>query len=74
MAVWRVILTPTGRYVRQVELIRQGSTEVTHQNTTQRTELTIQQFKVTLLVDVKVNEIINLHVITTQKHGSQIVP
>jgi len=37
-------------------------------------ELTIQQLKVTLLVDSKVNAIHDLHVTTTRKHDSQIAP
>jgi len=32
-----------------------------------RAELTIQQLKVTLLVDMKVNAILNLHATTTKK-------
>jgi len=41
---------------------------------TKRAELTIQQPKVTLLVDTKVNAILDLHVTTTRKHDSQIAP
>ena len=41
---------------------------------TKRTKLTIQQLKVTLLVDTRVNAIIDLHVTTTRKHDSQIAP
>jgi len=41
---------------------------------TKRAELTIQQLKVTLLVDAKVNAILDLHVTTTPKHDSQIAP
>ncbi len=40
---------------------------------TKRTKPTIQQLKVTLLVDTSVNAIIDLHV-TTRKHDSQIAP
>lgn len=36
--------------------------------------LTIQQFKVTLLVDTKVNAILDLHVTTTRKYDSQNAP
>jgi IS5 family transposase len=39
---------------------------------TKRAELTIQQLKVTLLVDTKVNVILDLHLTTTRKHDSQI--
>ena len=41
---------------------------------TKRAELTIQQLKMVLLVDAKENAIPNLHVKTTRKHDSQIVP
>lgn len=41
---------------------------------TKRTELTIQQLKVTLLVNAKVNAILNLHLTTTRRHDSQIAP
>jgi len=39
-----------------------------------RAELTIQQLKVTLLIDTKVNAILDLHVTTTRKHDSRIAP
>jgi len=41
---------------------------------TKRAELTIQQLKVTMLADTKVNAILDLHVTTTRKRDSQIVP
>jgi len=41
---------------------------------TKRTKLTIQRLKVTLLVDTRVNAIIDLHVTTTRKHDSKIAP
>jgi IS5 family transposase len=41
---------------------------------TKRTKLTIQQLKVTLLVDTRANAILDLHVTTTRKHDSQIAP
>ena len=41
---------------------------------TKRAKLTIQQLKVTLLVDTKSNAIIDVHVTTTRKHDSQIAP
>jgi len=63
------------RRVESLELMRQGSTAVTPQkHYTKRAELTIQQLKVTLLVDTKVNAILDLHVTTTRKHDSQIAP
>lgn len=40
---------------------------------TKRAKLTIQQLKVTLLVDTRVNAILDLHV-TTRKHDMQIAP
>ena len=36
--------------------------------------MTIQQLKVTLLVDTRANAILDLHVTTTRKHDSQIAP
>jgi IS5 family transposase len=41
---------------------------------TKRAGLTIQRLKLTLLVDAKVNAILDLHVTTTRKHDSQIAP
>lgn len=41
---------------------------------TKRAKLTIQQLKVTLLVDTKLNAILDLHVTTTRKHDTQIAP
>jgi IS5 family transposase len=41
---------------------------------TKRTKRTIQQLKVTLLVDTRANAILDLHVTTTRKHDSQIAP
>ncbi|EMA26828.1 transposase IS4 family protein [Haloarcula argentinensis DSM 12282] len=41
---------------------------------TKRAKLTIQQLKVTLLVDVWSSAIIDAHVTTTRKHDSQIAP
>jgi len=39
---------------------------------TKRTKLTIQQLKVTLLVDTRTNAILDSHVTTTRKHDLQI--
>ena len=36
--------------------------------------MTIQQLKVTLLVDTRANAILDLHVMTTRKHDSKIAP
>ncbi len=41
---------------------------------TKRTRLTIQQLKVTLLVNTRANAILDLHITTTRKHDSQIAP
>jgi len=41
---------------------------------TKRTKLTIQQLKVTLLVEARANAILDLHVTTTRKHDSQSAP
>ena len=51
----------------------QNSAEVTPRNTI-RTDLTIQQLKVVLLVDSKVNAILDLHATMTRKHDSQVAP
>jgi IS5 family transposase len=41
---------------------------------TKRAKLTIQQLKVTLLVDTRATAILDLHVTTTRKHDTQIAP
>lgn len=41
---------------------------------TKRAKLTIQQLKVTLLVDTRANVILDLHITTTRKHDTQIAP
>jgi len=46
----------------------------TSKHYTKRTKLTIQQLKVTLIVDTKANAIIDLHVTTIRKHDSQTAP
>jgi len=78
MAVWRVLLNlsvtllPTNGLVG----IDASGFDRSHasKHYTKRAELTIQQLKVTLLVDTRVNAIIDLHVTTTRKHDSQIAP
>ena len=78
MAVWRVLLNlsisllPTNG----VTGIDASGFDRNHasKHYTKRAELTIQQLKVTLLVDTRVNAIIDLHVTTTRKHDSQIAP
>jgi len=78
MAVWRVILAlstvllPTSGVVG----VDASGFDRSHasKHYTKRAEITIQQLKVTLLVDTKVNAILDLHVTTTRKHDSQIAP
>jgi IS5 family transposase len=78
MAVWRVLLNlsvtllPTNGVVG----IDASGFDRSHasKHYTKRTKLTIQQLKVTLLVDTRVNAIIDLHVTTTRKHDSKIAP
>ena len=78
MAVWRVLLNlsvtllPTNGVVG----IDASGFDRSHasKHYTKRTKLTIQQLKVTLLVDTRANAILDLHVMTTRKHDSQIEP
>ncbi len=78
MAVWRVLLNlsitllPTNGVVG----VDASGFDRCHasKHYTKRTKLTIQQLKVTLLVDMRANAILDLHVTTTRKHDSQIPP
>ncbi len=78
MAIWRVLLTlsvtqlPTNGIVS----IDASGLERSHasKHYTKRAKLRIQQLKATLLIDTRVNAIIDLHVTTTRKHDSQIAP
>jgi len=78
MAVWHVLLTlsetllPTSGVVG----VDASGFDRSHasKHDTKRAELTIQQLKVTLLVDAKVNAILDLHVTATRKHDNQISP
>jgi IS5 family transposase len=78
MAVWRVLLNlsvtllPTNGIVG----IDASGFDRSHasKHYTKRTKLTIQQLKVTLLVDTRVNAILDVHVTTTRKHDSKIAP
>ncbi len=78
MAVWRVLLSlsvtllPTNGVGGIDASVLDRSHASNHY--TKRTKLTIQQLKVTLLVDTRSNAIIDLHVTTTRKHDSQIAP
>jgi IS5 family transposase len=78
MAVWRVLLNlsvtllPTNGVVG----IDASGFDRSHasKHYTKRAKLTIQQLKVTLLVDTRSNTIIDVHVTTTRKHDSKIAP
>ncbi|WP_049918776.1 IS5 family transposase [Halorussus halophilus] len=78
MAVWRVLLNlsvtllPTNGVVG----IDASGFDRSHasKHYTKRTKLTIQQLKVTLLVDTRSNAILDVHVTTTRKHDSKIAP
>ncbi len=78
MAVWRVLLNlsvtllPTNGIVG----IDASGFDRSHasKHYTKRTKLTIQQLKVTFLVDTRSNAIIDGHVTTTRKHDSKIAP
>ena len=78
MAVWRVLLNlsvsllPTNGTVG----INASGFDRSHasKHYTKRAKLTIQQLKVTLLVDTRVNAVLDLHVTTIRKHDIQIAP
>ncbi|UPW01895.1 IS5 family transposase [Halorussus gelatinilyticus] len=78
MTVWRVLLNlsvtllPTNGVVG----IDASGFDRSHasKHYTKRAELTIQQLKVTLLVDTRANAILDLHVTTTRKHDTKIAP
>ncbi|WP_242492720.1 IS5 family transposase, partial [Halogeometricum borinquense] len=78
MTVWRVLLNlsitllPTNGVVG----VDASSFDRCHasKHYTKRTKLTIQQLKLTLLVDTRANAILDLHVTTTKKRDSQIAP
>lgn len=77
MAVWRVLLTLSATLLPTSGIVGVDASGFDRSHAskhyTKRAELTIQQLKVTLLVDTKVNAILDLHV-TTRKHDSQIAP
>lgn len=78
MAVWRVLLNlsvtllPTNGIVG----VDASGPDRIHasKHYTKRTKLTIQQLKMTLLVDTRSNAIIDVHITTTRKHDSKIAP
>ncbi|WP_435099664.1 IS5 family transposase [Halorubrum sp. N11] len=78
MAVWRVILTLSATLLPTSGVVGVDASGFDRSHAskhyTKRAELTIQQLKVTLLVDAKVNAILDLHVTATRKHDSQIAP
>ena len=76
MTVWRVLLNLSVSLLptNGVAGIDASGFDRSHasKHYTKRAELTIQQLQVTLLVDTKVNVILDLHLTTTRKHDSQI--
>ena len=78
MAVWRVLLNlsisllPTNGVVG----IDASGFDRSHasKHYTKRTKLTVQQSKVTRLVDTRADAILDIHVTTTRRHESQIAP
>ncbi|QFU84460.1 IS5 family transposase [Natronorubrum aibiense] len=78
MAVWRVLLNLSVSLLltNGVTGIDASGFDRTHasKHYTKRAKLTIQQLKVTLLVDTRANAILDLHVTTTRKHDTQITP
>jgi IS5 family transposase len=78
MAVWRILLNGSLADVplNGVIGIDASGFERAHASThyTNRTNLTIQQLKTTLLVDTATNAILDVHVTTTRKHDTQIAP
>jgi len=78
MGVWRVILTLSPMLLPTSGIIGVDASGFDRSHAskhyTKRAKITFQQLKVTLLVDTKVNAILDLHVTTTRKHDSQIAP
>lgn len=78
MAVWRVLLNLSVSLLPMngVVGIDASGFDRSHasKHYTKRAKLTIQQLKVTLLVDTRANAILDLHVTTTRKHDTQIAP
>jgi IS5 family transposase len=78
MAGWRVLLNLSVTFLptNGVVGIDASGFDRSHasKHYTNRTKLTIQQLKVTLLVDTRANAILDLHVTTTRKRDSKIVP
>jgi len=78
MGIWRVLLNlsvtllPTNGVVG----IDASGFERSHasKHYTKQKKLTIQQLKVMLVVDTRVNAIIDVHLMATRKHDSKIAP
>jgi len=72
MAVWRVILTLSATLLPTSGIVGVDASGFDRSHAskhyTKRAEFTIQQLKMTLLVDAKVNTILDLHATTTRKH------
>jgi IS5 family transposase len=78
MAVWRVLLNLSVSLLptNGVAGIDASGFDRSHasKHYTKRAKLTIQQLKVTLLVDTRVNAVLDLYITTTRKHDTQIAP
>jgi len=78
MAVWRVLLNVslTDLPLSGVTGIDASGFERAHASThyTKRTDLIIQQLKITLLVDTATNAVLDIHVTTTRKQDTKIAP
>jgi IS5 family transposase len=78
MAVWRVLLNLSVELlpINGVVGIDASGFDRSHasKHYTKRTKLTIQQLKITLLVDTRANVILEPHVTTARKHDSKIAP
>ena len=78
MAVWRVLLNLSVSLLPTNGVVGIDASgfdrSYASKRYTKRTQLTIQQLKVTLLVDIRANVILDLHVTTTRKHDIQIAP
>ncbi len=75
---WRVLLNLSITRLPTIGVVGIGASGIDRSHAskhyTKRTKLTIQQLKVTLLVDTGANAILDLHVTTTRKHDSKIAP
>ena len=78
MTVWRILLNLSVSLLptNGVAGIDASGFDRSHasKHYTKRAKLTIQQLKVTLLVDTGANAVLDLHITTTHKHDTQIAP